>query len=168
MIDVYASISTEWGVRAVAESIDVGEILNCTCSRVRRLSRMVTQVYEHEMEATGLTVGQFTLLGHLYGIAQAGHAGMTAKRLAVRLDMDPTTLSRTLRPLDAKKLIRSVTDPKDGRVRLIEITEAGRDKLRRAVAPWRRAQRRLVEALGSDVAAGLGKTLDRSLNKLTA
>ncbi len=152
----------------MAELIDVGEILNCTCSRVRRLSRMVTQVYESEMGATGLTAGQFTLLGHLYGIAQAGHAGITAKRLAVRLDMDPTTLSRTLRPLGVKKLVRFVADPKDGRVRLIEITETGREKLRRAIAPWRRAQRRLAENLGSDVAAGLDKTLERSLKKLTA
>lgn len=153
---------------AVADAIDVNEILQCTCSRVRRLSRLVSQVYEQEMQSTGLTVGQFSLLGQLCGAAQAGRVGMPAKRLADRLDIDPTTLSRTLKPLKARGLIRAVADPEDGRVRLIEITAAGWLKLLRAIPAWRRAQRRLTEALGGDTAAGLGKTLERSLARLVA
>lgn len=109
-----------------------------------------------------------SLLGQLYDAAQAGHPGVTAKRLAVRLDMDPTTLSRTLRPLRTKGLIRLAADLEDGQVRLVGITAAGRQKLQRAIPAWRRAQQRLAETLGGATVAGLGKTLDRSLARLAA
>jgi hypothetical protein len=37
----------------------------CTCGRLRRASRAITQLYDDAMAATGLRITQFSVLRHL-------------------------------------------------------------------------------------------------------
>ena len=41
------------------------ELRNCTCSRLRRAGRRVTQLYDQALGPAGLTIGQFGLLAYL-------------------------------------------------------------------------------------------------------
>jgi DNA-binding MarR family transcriptional regulator len=65
------------------------------------------------------------------------------------LALDSTTLSRTLRPLEAKRWIRCEPG-KDRRERQLELTGAGRSQLDRTTPAWERVQRRLKERLGGE------------------
>src|SRR2546425_5949347 len=62
-------------------------LLACACASLRRTARVVTQLYQTELQGTGLRATQFTLLQALeqFGVASQGALG----RL---LALDATTL----------------------------------------------------------------------------
>ena len=132
--------------------------LPCACANLRRAARAVTQLYDGELRGTGLNTQQFTLLQALASTGPLNQGG-----LGGLLAVDSTTLSRTLRPLEDKRWIRS-NPGEDRRERQIELTAAGRAELARAIPKWERAQERLRRRLGqgrfevllSDLAAVAG------------
>jgi DNA-binding MarR family transcriptional regulator len=96
-----------------------------------------------------MNTAQLTLLQVL---AKAGP--ITHGQLGRALALDSTTLSRTLRPIEAKRWIRR--DPgQDRRERRIELTKAGHGQLERANPAWERAQQRLKAKLGAQRFEGL-------------
>jgi DNA-binding MarR family transcriptional regulator len=149
-------------------NMDFREVLECTCLRMRRASRRVTQIYDHALEPIGITVNQFGLLAQLAGVRQAGSDGLSIGALAERLGADPTTLNRTLKPVEERGLVRSVFDPADARLRLIEITQKGERELSKAMPLWRQAHEQLQTALGTTSMQMLGELLDLSVAKLAA
>jgi DNA-binding MarR family transcriptional regulator len=116
--------------------------LPCACATLRRAARAVTQLYDRELRPTGLKTAQFTLLQAL-----SSTGSVTQGRLGRLLSLDSTTLSRTLRPLEGRRLIRCDRG-EDRRERRLELTAAGRRELARAGPAWARAQERLRSRLG--------------------
>jgi DNA-binding MarR family transcriptional regulator len=145
--------------------IDGREIAQCSCLRLRRITRRITHIYDRLLEPVGLTVNQFGLLGRLYGASQRGEL-LAIGILAERVGMDPTTLNRSLKPLEKAGLIASTDDPNDRRVRAVTITDAGRDKLRAAMPHWRQAQMLIDGSLGLDTTVALNGLLELSYQKL--
>ena len=146
--------------------IDMKEIAQCTCLRLRRTTRRVTQIYDRLLEPAGLTVNQFGLLARLYGVRlRQEHLPIGA--LAERLGMDPTTLNRSLKPLQTEGLIANASDPEDRRVRAVLITEQGVARLSQAVPLWRKAQAQIDEALGLSTGVALNGLLELSYRNLT-
>ncbi|MGE0659253.1 MAG: MarR family winged helix-turn-helix transcriptional regulator [Reyranellaceae bacterium] len=140
------------------------EILNpadgCTCFRVRRLARRVTKIYEESLAPTGLSVTQYTILSMLR------HVGpMSMSELAHRLGTDRTTLTRTLRPLEAGGFITN-TPEADRRQRRVSLTEEGKVALRTASPAWKRAQASVTEILGDGATMSLNDTLDQAYARL--
>jgi DNA-binding MarR family transcriptional regulator len=111
--------------------------LACACASLRRTARVVTQLYETELQGTGVRATQFTLL---QALEQMGGAAQGA--LGELLGLDPTTLSRTLRPLARAGWIRAVAG-KDRREVRWSLTPAGRRRFARVQPAWERAQGRL-------------------------
>ncbi|HWW36423.1 MAG TPA: MarR family winged helix-turn-helix transcriptional regulator [Xanthobacteraceae bacterium] len=146
---------------------DLQKIMGCTCLRMRRATRRVTQFYDHALQRTGLTVNQFGLLAYLCG-ASLARTNASIGTTAEWLGMDPTTLTRNLKPLLVKGLVKNVPDPDDGRVRIVAITEKGLRMLREAVPRWRNAQAAVEKAIGSKSIAELNTLLDLSSSKLRA
>jgi DNA-binding MarR family transcriptional regulator len=155
------------GQGAMALEVDVRELSGCTCLRLRRAARRVTQIYDRLLEPAGLTVNQFSLLAQLYGASRSRRDGLPIGALADRLGMDPTTLNRNLKPLEAQALVKDAADPADRRVRSILITTKGLAKLRKAVPFWRRAQAQVEEGLGPQAVLALNGLLDLSAAKLS-
>jgi len=145
---------------------DLGEVMGCTCLRLRRVARRMTQIYDHGLEPSGLTVNQFGLLAHLFGAAQAGAVGWPIGRLSERLGMDPTTLNRNLKPLQSRGLVEDAVDPADRRIRLVRLTPEGERRWRAAVPLWRQAQTRVDTLLGDPAVQALNELLDLSSAKL--
>jgi DNA-binding MarR family transcriptional regulator len=116
--------------------------LPCACATLRRASRVVTQLYDSELKATGLTITQFTLLQALDLASR-----VTQGQLGELLSIDSTTLSRTLRPLVKNRWIRSLAG-EDRRERFLELTPLGAKQLEGALPHWQRAQNSLRTALG--------------------
>ncbi|MDZ4798501.1 MAG: MarR family winged helix-turn-helix transcriptional regulator [Bryobacteraceae bacterium] len=117
--------------------------LECACASVRRVARLVTQLYSDEM---GLCVepAQFALLKMLQqrpGISQAAACGA--------LGFDKTTLSRNLRVLAKNGWIESIPG-EDRRTRGSRLTAAGEEVILKATPGWRRAQQKLRAELGDE------------------
>jgi DNA-binding MarR family transcriptional regulator len=112
-------------------------VLACACASLRRTARVVTQLYEAELQGTGLRATQFTLL---QALEQMGAASQGA--LGRLLGLDPTTLSRTLPALARAGWIRAAQG-KDRRQVRWSLTPAGRRRFTRALPAWERAQERL-------------------------
>ena len=79
------------------------EVMGCTCLRVRRASRHITQIYDRALEAVGLTINQFGVLANLYGVDLVRSDGLSIGALSERLGVDPTTLNRILKPLACQR-----------------------------------------------------------------
>ena len=110
------------------------ECHDCLCFALRRAARAVTQHYDRLLRPSGLRTTQFSLLALL---AQAGPMPMT--RLATRLGLERTTLTRNLGPLAAKGWV-AVEEDEDRRVRNVRITPPGKAKAKAALPLWRKAQ----------------------------
>jgi DNA-binding MarR family transcriptional regulator len=133
----------------------------CTCLRLRKTARRVSQIYDGYVAPHGLTITQFGLLAHLRALP-----GVSVSALAEKLVMDPTTLTRNLKPLEKKGLVEFRTDPVDRRSRALHLTTEGRDTLRAAKAGWAKAQRHVEEVLGDDDVSVLHKALEGALDRL--
>jgi DNA-binding MarR family transcriptional regulator len=116
--------------------------LPCACQNLRRLSRVVTRIYDQELRKAGIEITQFGLLIALAALGEANQ-----KRLGAGFAMDSTTLTRTLGLLGKQAWVRSRRG-KDRRERLFRLTAAGKRQMAMAQPYWERAERRLRNELG--------------------
>ena len=133
----------------------------CTCLRLRKVARRVSQIYDHCLEPHQLTITQYGLLGHIKALD-----GVGIGELANALVMDPTTLTRNIRPLVKRALVVLVPDLRDRRHRKLYLTDAGRELFAKARGGWDAAQRQIALALGAKDGPMLAATIDRLLEKL--
>ena len=151
---------------AQATDIDIREVLGCTCLRLRSITRAVTQLYDRLLAPAGITVGQFGILARLYGARRFGRSELSIGMLADQHSMDPTTLTRNLKPLIVAGLVEDGRGASDRRVRTISLTAAGQARLVAAMPLWREAQQRVEAALGTETMLALNGLLDLSSLKL--
>lgn len=136
-------------------------LAGCTCLRLRKASRRVSQIYDHYLARHGLTITQYGLLANLSGLD-----GISIGALAEKLIMDPTTLTRNLRPLERQGFVAPSPDPHDRRSRRLLLTEKGRAALVAAKPAWIEAQRHIEAALGTPDLPALHAALDNMLERL--
>ena len=135
--------------------------MGCTCLSLRKASRRVSQIYDRILATAGVTVTQYALLGHL-----AAFDGIGVAALAEKLIMDPTTLTRNLRPLERRGLLAIKTDHHDKRSRRLHLTASGRKAFGDAKPAWARAQRQIEQALGEREIPLLNAALNRVVERL--
>ena len=116
--------------------------LLCACQNLRRLSRVVTRIYDQELRRAGLEITQFGLLTALSAVGEANQ-----KRLSAGFAMDSTTLTRTLGLLRKQGWVRARRG-KDRRERLFSLTGKGQRQMAMAQPHWEQAERRLRKELG--------------------
>ena len=133
----------------------------CTGMRVRKLARRVSQIYDEALAGTGLSIGQFGLLGHVVN----GRAPSMSE-LAQRLVMDRSSLSRALGPLLRAGLVELGPRTGDRRVKALRATDLGRAAFHAAEPAWRAGQQRVAEALGQARRDQLHAVIDETLKHL--
>ncbi len=134
-------------------------VIGCTGARLRRLTRRVTAFYEHHMRESGLKLTQYSLLAQLSEDSQS----LTA--LADRMEIDRTTLTRSLQPLLDQGLVGESSGT-DARQRLFALTRSGLRVRADARKQWRAAQTALEHHLGSDFVSNLHAQLELALSRL--
>ncbi len=113
----------------------------CACATTRRLSRLLTQLYDSHLRASGIEAPQYNLLSivqHKPGANQATLGAIMAS--------DKTTISRNLRLLEQKGWI-AATPSADRRERGFSLTAAGHQLLASAHPHWQAAQSAFQAAL---------------------
>jgi DNA-binding MarR family transcriptional regulator len=125
----------------------------CTCGRLRRATRALTQLYDDAMAPAGLRVTQFSLLRTL-----AREGPLTISALASRQLLDRTALSRNLDPLLAAGLVEVIRG-RDARTKEVAISRKGSAALRTAEPYWMRVQKEVTKRVGADKLETLIATL---------
>jgi DNA-binding MarR family transcriptional regulator len=126
----------------------------CTNFKVRRMARLLSRHYDAALAEAGLKTTQYSLLKWVLEAKS-----IAPGELAQRLGMDPSTLTRNLRPMLASGwLVQSAG--KDARSRQIGITEEGCGRLEAARPLWKAAQTAINARLGVQRVAALHELLD--------
>jgi DNA-binding MarR family transcriptional regulator len=126
---------------------------NCTCFRLRRAARQVSQVYDRELAAVDLSLNEYSIL------RRAEPQPRTLGELAATAGMDRSTLTRNLKPLIDAGWLKE-TRGEDARQRVIAITAAGRKRIAKAMPHWQCAQQRLEKQYGKQATLRLKSDLD--------
>ena len=124
----------------------------CAGWNLRQTARRVTQFLECEMAKSGVSLSQFGLMAEI-----AAADDDTVSALARRMGLDQSTLSRTLRTLEAEGLLEIAVVETDQRKRMVWLTEKGARRLETALASWRRAHAKLAERLSVDLVGRLAR-----------
>jgi DNA-binding MarR family transcriptional regulator len=126
----------------------------CTAQNLRKATRAISGLFDEAMRPTGLRISQ---MGLLVALALAEEA--TVSKLAGLLNLDRTTMTRNLGPLERQGLVASKAG-NDGRNRILHLTEKGRAALGAALPVWERVQARVVKGLGDARWRGLLRDLE--------
>ncbi|MBB4142827.1 MarR family winged helix-turn-helix transcriptional regulator [Rhizobium rhizoryzae] len=128
----------------------------CLCLHAQRAARALARRFDNALRPVGLTNGQFSMLMSLNRPQPA-----TMSSVASVLDMDRTTLTAALKPLQRRGLIDVLTDPKDARSRLLKLTEEGLLLLQRALPIWTATHAQVDEDLGEGGSEALRQGMAR-------
>lgn len=125
----------------------------CACSRLRRATRAVTQLYDDALEPVSLRVTQLSLLRTLQRRGTLRIGELAAQNL-----LDRTALSRNLDPLLARKLV-AVVPGRDARTREVTLTRQGITAISAAAPYWEKVQREVAKHIGRNRLDGLYEIL---------
>jgi DNA-binding MarR family transcriptional regulator len=130
-------------------------IETCAGWNSRLAARRIGQFLDQTLADLGLSASQLGLMAQI-----AVAADDTLGGLALRAGIDQSTLSRTLRTLEAAGLVEIVTVEADLRRRSVWLTEAGARRLEAAIPRWRKAQAMLARGELADLARRLADAAD--------
>ena len=130
----------------------------CTCGSLRRASRAVTRIYDEIAKPTGWRATQVGILGALHV-----SGSKPISQLADRMVMERTTVTRDLKPLEKRGLVE-IKSGEDRRVRVVSLTEKGREVLASAYPLWKRAQSHFVDGMGHDDWGDLVRLLSQTVS----
>jgi DNA-binding MarR family transcriptional regulator len=134
--------------------------MGCTCYRLRQAARLVSRTYDQFLAPCGISIGQFGML-----VTLTAMEGESISKLAEALQMERTTLTRNLLPLQKLGYVAIEPGP-DKRARALRLTETGRAALIAAKPMWQAAQRSLEHQLGRAEVKSLNATLEDALDRM--
>lgn len=121
------------------------ELENYPGYHIRRLQQIAVAVFMEEVDAFGVTPVQYASLS-----AVLRHPGIDQRTLARSIGFDTSTIGSVIDRLEARGLMVRNASPADRRVRLLTLTEEGRQLLQQAEPAVLRAQRRMLDPLPDD------------------
>lgn len=119
----------------------------CLLMRVRTLSRVVTSIYEKKLQKYGLKATQLNIL-----VTVANLGSIQQKRLGNYFQMEKSSLSRTLVPMETNGWIRI---EKSGVSKRVYITSSGLKVLDKIFIEWKTAQQEVETLIGQQMTYGL-------------
>ncbi len=141
--------------KAATSSIDT-MARTCIAVRLRLLNRVVTNLYDDALRPLGLKVSQLNIL-----IVTAKLGLARPAQVCDILQLDASTLSRNIKPLQAHGWLQIVPDD-DARAQPFRLTPQGRRLIDKAVPAWEKAQRQAMELLGDEGIALLDQAAQKA------
>ncbi|HSE39971.1 MAG TPA: MarR family winged helix-turn-helix transcriptional regulator [Acidobacteriota bacterium] len=116
----------------------------CIASRIRRLSRVITSVYDEVLRPLGITLNQLNMLVFL-----SHKENSSLSQIAEGLKLEISTASRNLNRLRKLRAIE-VQEGKDARVREVRVSKKGKQLIVKSLPAWRKAQRKASGILAKE------------------
>lgn len=127
---------------------------NCLVTRTRRLSRLITNIYDQALRPHGVNAPQFSLLVMIAKLGSASRADIGRANY-----QDRSTLTRNLALLLAEGWVDEL-ETDGGRSRPISLSAKGRSLLAAALPAWRQAQSEAQQLIGRDAAKNIVGVVD--------
>jgi DNA-binding MarR family transcriptional regulator len=127
----------------------------CIAVRLRLLNRVITNFYDDALRPLGLKVSQLNVL-----IVTARLGLARPAQVCEILQLDTSTLSRNVKPLQAHGWLEVVPD-EDARTQPFRLTAQGKRLIEKAIPAWEEAQRQASDLLGGEAVALLDKAAER-------
>jgi DNA-binding MarR family transcriptional regulator len=124
-------------------------IKDCLMTRTRRISRVITSLFDQELRPFGLSSSQFSLL-----VLIARMDGASRAEIGRANHQERSTSTRNLQLVLDQGWAEEIV-PEKGRSRPIVISKGGRDLLAQAMPAWRAAQVKAKQLLGVDGASAI-------------
>jgi DNA-binding MarR family transcriptional regulator len=134
--------------------LDDGFLQTCLFFTANRLGRAITKMAEEEFAPTGLS----PMYGYLIRLV-AGAPGISQKELAEKLSITPSTLTRFVDKLEAKRLVERKGQ---GKTVLVYPTKKAEELLESIRQASRNLHDRYEALLGADAAKRLTEDLNAS------
>jgi DNA-binding MarR family transcriptional regulator len=127
----------------------------CLASRVRKLSRVITGIYDRAMRPHGIKVNQAGILIMLSLVEKPtpGDIGLT-------FQMEKSTVSRNIERMRKQGWIE-VGKGEGGLSQVLTVTPKGRKLLTDIYGKWKKAQKEVSEFLGEDGVKAIHMLTDR-------
>lgn len=125
----------------------------CHCILLRKASRRVSSYYDEALAPLGINIGQFSLLRHINRLAP-----VSLTELANRVELDRSTVGRNAKVLERMGLV-TIGHGEDQREAMLELTDKGRDLLRKGAPLWDSVQDDIEARLGPEKTAQLQELL---------
>ena len=109
---------------------------------IRRMHQIAVAIFLQEAEAHGLTPVQYAAMQTV-----SNTPGIDQRTLARTIGLDTSTIGGVIDRLEARNLAQRNASPDDRRVRLLDLTDAGRALLAQVIPAMQRAQERMLEPL---------------------
>ena len=122
---------------------------HCLMTRTRRISRVVTSLFDQALRPHGLSSSQFSLL-----VLIARMNGASRAEIGRANHQERSTSTRNLQLVLDQGWAEEIM-PEKGRSRPIMISKAGRELLAQALPAWRAAQVKAKQLLGVDGASAI-------------
>ena len=127
----------------------------CAFANLKMLARVASTIYDDALRPVDLRAGQLALMWAILAagpveIGKLGHITVT----------DQTTLSRTIAKLKQARLV-NVRTGGDRRVKIVSLSDTGRQRFEAAMPYWEEAQRRASELLPLDQVRTMARTVRR-------
>lgn len=114
----------------------------CVASNLRKAYKAVQRIYEEAYRDAPVTPVQFSVL-----VTIARHEAINAGNLAAFLGSDLSTISRNIKALEKRKLVRCCAG-EDRRRRQYYLTESGDSAVQASIPCWREAHEKSVAKIG--------------------
>lgn len=116
----------------------------CIAVRLRRVNRVITNLYDDALRPLGLKISQLNIL-----IVTARLAVARPTQVCELLQLDPSTLSRNVERMRANGWLEFLPE-EDGRTHPFRLTARGLKLIARATPAWQVAQRQAQDLLGTE------------------
>jgi len=117
----------------------------CFCFSLKKAERLISRRYDEALAPFGLRNGQFSMLTYI-----SGANPVNIHSIADFLNMDRTTTTAALKPLEKRKLIKISSSKEDSRVKLVSITPLGISLLTKAFPAWQKIQDQIKTDISLD------------------
>jgi len=128
----------------------------CTAARLRKLTRVITKMYDDALRPLGIKVSQMNIL-----VVTGTADSVPPSEVCRRLKLDLSTLSRNVDRMRERGWIDLMEDEDDGRAHSLKLTGQGRRLIEKAVPAWEKTQKEVKALLGAPCVAALHEAAEK-------
>ncbi len=120
----------------------MGYNTSCNCISLRKASNNLTKVYDSALAKVGIKITQFSTLRNIQKLSKTNISD-----LSYLLELDRTTVLRSIEKLIKMNLVTYKYE-QDNKNKIIQLTTAGKNKLRKAIIIWEETDQKYIKTLG--------------------